>query len=81
MIFISAMPRQAVLGCRRKEAEQVRGSKLVISNLPPQSLLQFLPPDFSLELLPWPLLIVDCHLRAERKLFLPNLLLVSVLLQ
>lgn len=71
------MPGQVSLGCTRMEAEQVRGSKL-ISDAPPQFLLQFLLPDCCLELLPQPLLRVDCHLQAERKLFLHKLLLVSV---
>lgn len=74
MTVISAMPGQMGLGSRRKEAEQIRGSKLI-------SQLQFLPPSGCLELLPQPLLRVDCHLQTERKLFLHKLLFLSVLSQ
>lgn len=74
MTVISAMPGQMALGCRRKEAEEIRGSKLI-------SQLQFLPPSGCLELLPQPLLRVDCHLQTERKLFLHKLLFLSVLSQ
>lgn len=54
-------PRQVVLNfCLRIQAEQTMGSK-PINSLPPQFVLQFLPPGFHLQLPPWLLLMpVTC---------------------
>jgi len=67
-----------VLGSIRKQAEQAMRNRPV-SSTPPWPLLQFLPPDSCLELLPWLPSVEECSLRVVTwNTFFPKMLLVAM---